>query len=42
MLPVYAYSEDEYVFMATSNGTVKKTPLVDFLDQEQWVNCYRA
>ncbi len=30
MLPVHAYSEDEYVFMATSNGTVKKTPLVDF------------
>ena len=30
MLSVHDYPEDEYVFMATSNGTVKKTPLVDF------------
>src|SRR5690554_925271 len=30
VLPVKAFSEDEYVFMATSRGTVKKTPLSDF------------
>jgi DNA gyrase subunit A len=30
MLPVHAYSENAFVFMATSNGTVKKTPLLDF------------
>jgi len=35
MLPVHAYSEDEYVFMATSNGTVKKRPLLTFLGQER-------
>lgn len=30
VLAVKAFSEDHYVFMATSRGTVKKTPLSDF------------
>lgn len=30
MLPVREYTEDKYVFMATSSGTVKKTPLTEF------------
>jgi DNA gyrase subunit A len=30
VLPVREYAEDKFVFMATSNGTVKKTPLPDF------------
>ncbi|MGB0847010.1 MAG: DNA gyrase subunit A [Thiolinea sp.] len=30
ILPIREYSEGWYVFMATSNGTVKKTPLRDF------------
>jgi DNA gyrase subunit A len=30
ILPVREYPADLYVFMATSSGTVKKTPLVDF------------
>ncbi|MBK1673624.1 DNA gyrase subunit A [Ectothiorhodospira shaposhnikovii] len=30
ILPVREFSEDVYVFMATSEGVVKKTPLVDF------------
>ncbi|MFM8340626.1 MAG: DNA gyrase subunit A, partial [Methylomonas sp.] len=30
MLTVREYSEDKYIFMATSSGTVKKTPLTDF------------
>jgi DNA gyrase subunit A len=30
VLPVRDYAADKYVFMATSNGTVKKTPLVEF------------
>jgi len=30
ILPVREFAEDCYVFMATANGTVKKTPLVDF------------
>src|SRR5690625_4243438 len=30
VLPVKDFSDDEYVFMATSRGTVKKTPLSDF------------
>ncbi|WP_323016593.1 DNA gyrase subunit A [Castellaniella sp.] len=30
VLTVKAFSEDHYVFMATSRGTVKKTPLSDF------------
>jgi DNA gyrase subunit A len=30
VLPVREYEEGKYVFMATSNGTVKKTPLVDY------------
>lgn len=30
ILPVSEYAEGHYIFMATSKGTVKKTPLVDF------------
>src|SRR5690606_4953821 len=30
VLPVKDFTEDHYVFMATSRGTVKKTPLSDF------------
>ncbi len=30
VLPVREYSEDRYIFMATSSGTVKKTSLTDF------------
>ncbi|MFD2177383.1 DNA topoisomerase (ATP-hydrolyzing) subunit A [Veronia pacifica] len=30
ILPVREYEEDKFVFMATGNGTVKKTPLTDF------------
>jgi DNA gyrase subunit A len=30
ILPVHEYAQDQYVFMATASGTVKKTPLVDF------------
>jgi DNA gyrase subunit A len=30
ILPVREFSADEYVFMATASGTVKKTPLQDF------------
>ena len=30
ILPVKAFSDSEYVFMAPSRGTVKKTPLSDF------------
>jgi DNA gyrase subunit A len=30
ILPVKSFDEDHYVFMATSGGTVKKTPLSDF------------
>lgn len=30
VLPVKVFSDDHYVFMATSRGTVKKTPLSDF------------
>ncbi len=30
VLPVKAFEADRYVFMSTANGTVKKTPLVDF------------
>jgi len=30
MLEVTAFVEDQFIFMATSNGTVKKTPLMDF------------
>ncbi|MEQ4619145.1 MAG: DNA gyrase subunit A [Corticimicrobacter sp.] len=30
VLPVKAFSDDHYIFMATSRGTVKKTPLSDF------------
>ncbi|MFT4886164.1 MAG: DNA gyrase subunit A [Pseudohongiellaceae bacterium] len=33
MLPVSEYLEDKYIFMATSNGTVKKTALTDFSRQ---------
>jgi len=30
LLPVKSFDDDHYVFMATSNGIVKKTPLSDF------------
>ncbi len=30
ILPVKSFDENHYVFMATSNGTVKKTPLSEF------------
>jgi len=30
VLPIREFTEDSYVFMATSNGTVKKTPLTMF------------
>ncbi|MGB1616310.1 MAG: DNA gyrase subunit A [Pseudomonadales bacterium] len=30
MLPLEGYSDDQFIFMATANGTVKKTPLMDF------------
>jgi DNA gyrase subunit A len=30
ILPVREFAEGQYVFMATANGTVKKTPLVDY------------
>ncbi len=30
VLPVKEFADDKYVFMATSRGTVKKTPLSDF------------
>ena len=30
MLPIKEYRDDQYIFMATANGTVKKTPLMDF------------
>jgi DNA gyrase subunit A len=30
ILPVREFSEDRYIFMATAQGTVKKTPLIDF------------
>ena len=30
ILPVKEFDDDHYVFMATANGTVKKTPLSDF------------
>jgi DNA gyrase subunit A len=33
MLPVNSYDEDKFVFMSTANGTVKKTPLMDFSRQ---------
>ncbi len=30
MLPIKEYRDDQYIFMATANGTVKKTPLMYF------------
>ncbi|MGI9284193.1 MAG: DNA gyrase C-terminal beta-propeller domain-containing protein, partial [Pseudomonadales bacterium] len=33
ILPLREYAEDHYVFMATANGTVKKTPLTNFSRQ---------
>jgi DNA gyrase subunit A len=30
VLPVSEFVADKYVFFATANGTVKKTPLTDF------------
>ena len=35
ILPVREYVEDRYVFFATRNGTVKKTPLTEFAFQLQ-------
>jgi DNA gyrase subunit A len=33
ILPVREYAEDKFIFMATANGTVKKTPLTQFARQ---------
>ena len=33
ILPVEEYTEGHFIFMATANGTVKKTPLTDFARQ---------
>jgi DNA gyrase subunit A len=33
VLPIKAFDEEHYVFMATSLGTVKKTPLTDFANR---------
>lgn len=33
LLPVSDYPEDHFVFMATANGTVKKTPMTNFARQ---------
>lgn len=33
ILPVHEYTEGHYIFMATANGTVKKTALTDFARQ---------
>ena len=33
ILPVKEYDEDHFIFMATANGTVKKTPLMQFSRQ---------
>jgi DNA gyrase subunit A len=33
VLPIEDFAEDRFVFMATANGTVKKTPLVQFARQ---------
>ena len=30
ILPIREFEEERYIFMATANGTVKKTPLMDF------------
>ena len=30
VLPIREYSDDQFIFMATAQGTVKKTPLSDF------------
>lgn len=30
ILPIREYAEDQFIFFATANGTVKKTPLKDF------------
>ncbi len=35
ILPVHEYSEDRFVFFATENGTVKKTPLTEYAYQLQ-------
>src|SRR3546814_1245604 len=37
VLSIKAFSEDQYIFMATSRGTVKKTPLSDFRSEERRV-----
>jgi DNA gyrase subunit A len=33
LLPIREYRENEFIFMATANGTVKKTPLTAFSNQ---------
>ncbi|MBT4766191.1 MAG: DNA gyrase subunit A, partial [Methylococcales bacterium] len=33
ILPVREYTENQYIFMATAQGTVKKTPLIEFKRQ---------
>ncbi len=35
ILPVKEFAEDQFIFMATANGTVKKTPLSDFRQPAQ-------
>jgi DNA gyrase subunit A len=35
VLPVHEYTDDRYVFFATAQGTVKKTPLTEFAYQLQ-------
>ena len=35
VLPVHEYADDRYVFFATAQGTVKKTPLTEFAYQLQ-------
>ncbi|HPN79946.1 DNA gyrase C-terminal beta-propeller domain-containing protein, partial [Dokdonella sp.] len=35
ILPVHEYAEDRFVFFATENGTVKKTPLTEYAYQLQ-------
>jgi len=36
ILPVEEYTEGHFIFMATANGTVKKTPLTDLPDSAVW------
>ena len=32
MIPISEYTEDKNLFMVTKNGTVKKTPLMEFMN----------